>query len=101
MAVYWALGLALLCLQVFAFSDALRRRQDAFPASGNQTKILWVVLLGAATASGLVSLPNFLGPINLFNLIAVVVAGIYVVKVRPALIAITGSGRGGGPYGGW
>ncbi len=99
--IYWVLSLVMLGLQAFSLVDAVRRRPDAFPASGNQTKTLWLALLGAATAVGLVSLPNFLSPLNILNLVAVVVAGVYLVKVRPALIAITGSGRGDGPYGRW
>jgi hypothetical protein len=88
--VFWLLALLALGLQGFAFSDALTQRKSAFPATGNQTKAVWVAI-------GIVSLPNFSGPLNLFNLLAVVAAGVYLTRVRPGIRSL-GSG---GPYGGW
>ncbi len=99
--IYWGLSLAALGMQVFALADAGRHRADAFPASGNQTKQLWLIILGIAVAVGVVSLPNFLGPINILNLAAIVAAGVYLAKVRPAVRAITGGGSAGGYSGSW
>jgi len=92
-----ALGLAALALQGFALFDAIRVRPDAFPAAGKQTKMIWLAILGVATAIGFVSV---LGPLNIFNLIGVVAAGVYLADVRPA---VRGIARGGssGPYGRW
>jgi hypothetical protein len=95
--VFWLLALLALGLQGFAFSDALTQRKSAFPATGNQTKAVWVGGLAVALAIGIVSLPNFSGPLNLFNLLAVVAAGVYLTRVRPGIRSL-GSG---GPYGGW
>lgn len=95
MTLLWALGLAALALQAFSLFDALRVRKDAFPATSNQTKTIWLALLGVATAIGVVSLPNFLNPLNMFNLIAVVIAGVYLARVRPAVREITGNSTGG------
>jgi len=89
------LGLIALGMQVFALVDAIRRRQDAFPAAGKQTKTIWLAILGVATAIGFISL---FAPLNLFNLIAVVAAGVYLADVRPAVRDISG---GSGPYGRW
>jgi hypothetical protein len=91
-----ALGLVALGMQVFALVDALRQRTDAFAAAGKLTKKLWLVILGVATALGFVSLYS---PLNFFNLIAVVAAGVYLADVRPALRGVTGGGTG--PYGPW
>ncbi len=100
--IYWALALAALGMQTFCLVDALRHRADAFPASGNQTKQIWMIILGVAVAVGLVSLPNFfLGPINILNLAAVVAAGVYLARVRPAVRAISGGGSTGGYGGTW
>ena len=99
--IYWGLSLAALGMQVFALVDAGRHRADAFPATGNQTKQMWLVILGVAVAAGLVSLPNFLGPINLLNIAAIVAAGVYLARVRPAVRAITGGGSAGGYSGSW
>lgn len=100
--IYWGLALAALGLQVFALVDAGRHRADAFPASGNQTKQLWLLILGIAAAIGLVSLPNFiLRPVGILNIAAVIAACVYLAKVRPAVRAITGGGSAGGYSGSW
>jgi len=95
--VLLVLGLAALALQGFALIDAIRMRPDAFPAAGKQTKMIWLAILGVATAIGFVSV---FGPLNIFNLIGVVAAGVYLADVRPAVRGIAGGG-GSGPYGRW
>ncbi len=100
--VLLALGLIAFAMQVFALVDALRHRPDAFIAASKRTKQFWVIVLAVAVALGFVSITN---PLNIFSLLAVVGAGIYLADVRPALRQVTG-GRGGGsqhmgPYGPW
>ncbi len=90
-----ALGLLALALQGFALLDAVRQRADAFPATSNQTKTIWLAILGVAVAIGIVSV---FGPLNIFNLLAVVAAGVYLARVRPAIRSITGRGPS---TGGW
>lgn len=92
------LGLIAVGLQVFAFVDALRHRADAFTATGNQTKPIWLGITGVAAAIGFVSLQ---GPLNIFNLLAVVAAAVYLTKVRPQIHQITGRGGSSGYGGGW
>ena len=89
------LGLLALALAGYSLVDALRQRADAYPATGNQSKMFWLAILGVAVAIAVVSLFN---PLNLFNLIAVVAAGVYLTRVRPAIRAITGRGPS---TGGW
>jgi hypothetical protein len=97
--VMLVLGVLALALQVFALVDALRQRSDAFTATGNQTKQIWLLITGVAVLIGFVSLT---GPLNIFNLIAVVAAAVYLTKVRPQIHQITGrGGSSSGPYGGW
>jgi 4-amino-4-deoxy-L-arabinose transferase-like glycosyltransferase len=93
-----ALGLAL-----FGLIDAVRTPQQAFAAAGKQTKQLWLIILGVASAVLFVT-----GPLGgfLFGIAAVVAAGVYVVDVRPAVKQMGGRGgnQGGsqeGPYGPW
>jgi len=95
--VMLVLGLVALGVQGFALFDAIRMRSDAFPAAGKLTKKLWLIFLGAATAVGFVSL---FSPLNIFNLIGVVAAGVYLADVRPAVRGIAGGGSSG-PYGRW
>jgi hypothetical protein len=97
-----ALGLVSLGITAFALFDVLRQSADAFPAAGKQTKQLWLIFLVLATALAFVSIFR---PLNFFNLIAVVAAGVYLADVRPAVRVYRGRRGGGssssGPYGPW
>lgn len=93
-----ALGLVALGFQGYALLDAYKARADAFPATSNQTKPIWLGITGVSFAIGFVSV---FGPLNIFNLLALVGAGVYLTRVRPAIRAITGKGGNAGPYGGW
>jgi hypothetical protein len=100
------ISLALLAfgLEVFALVDALRTRQDAFVAAGKQTKKLWLIILGLATAFGFLALPPFGMPVyQILPLAGVVAAAVYLADVRPAVRQIRGGGggRNAGPYGPW
>lgn len=96
------LGIAALGLELYAFVDAVRRRPDAFVAAGKRTKNFWMLLTGVALAIGFVTVFSVL---NMFGLIAVVAAGVYIADVKPALDQVTGRGQGSagnqGPYGPW
>lgn len=87
--LFLVLGLIALGLQGFALLDAIRQRTDAYPATSNQTKPIWMAILGVALVIGIVSL---FSPLNIFNLLAVVAAGVYLARVRPAIRSITGNG---------
>jgi hypothetical protein len=86
------LGLLALAFQGYALVDAVRQRADAYPATSNQTKTFWLAILGIAVAIGVVSV---FSPLNIFSLIAVVAAAVYLTRVRPAIRAITGRGPSG------
>lgn len=92
------LGIAALLMQVFAFVDAARYREDAFRAAGKMTKSRWLVILGLAMVVGFIFVFNVF---SLFSLAAVVAAGVYLADVRPALRQVMGRGRSDGPYGPW
>lgn len=81
------LSLAILAMQVFAFVDALRHRPESYVAAGKRTKTLWLVLTGVAVLLGFLTLGN---PLNLFALIGIIAAGVYLADVRPALKAVSG-----------
>lgn len=92
------LGVAALAMQVFALVDCLRQRPDAYVAASKRTKNFWLIVTGVAVAIGVISVAN---PLNLFSLLAVVGAGVYLADVRPALKAVSGGGSHNGPYGPW
>ena len=103
--LYWffeVLSVAALCVEVWAFVDAVRRPAAAFPAAGKQTKPLWLVILGVATVIGLWS--STLGGPNLVSfipIIAFVAAAIYLTDVRPKVKEFKGGSSSSGPYGPW
>ena len=104
---FWALAVAALIVEVWAFVDAVRRPTAAFPAAGKQTKPLWLIITGVAGAIGLYSATRGGGigiVISILPVAAFVAAAIYLTDVRPKVREI-GRGPGGsshmGPYGPW
>lgn len=81
------LSLAIFAMQVFAFADALRHRPESYVAAGKRTKTFWLAITGVAVLLGFLSLGN---PLNLFALIGIIGAGIYLADVRPALKSVSG-----------
>lgn len=73
-------------LKVWAFVDCLRRPEQAFPAVGRQSKVLWLVLTGISALTGLV-----FDPLSIFGIAGVVVALLYLFEIRPRIMEITGS----------
>lgn len=95
------LGVLALGMELFALVDALRRPPAAFQYAEKRTKNFWLLLVGVATAVGFVSLFN---PTSMVGLLGVVVAGIYLADVRPAVSQYRprgGTATGRGPYGSW
>jgi len=87
-AITLVLSLAILGMEVFAFVDALRHRSDAYVAAGKRTKPIWLGVTGVAALLGFLTLGN---PLNLFALLGVVGAAVYLADVRPALRSVGGS----------
>ncbi|NYF97946.1 MULTISPECIES: DUF2516 family protein [Janibacter] len=84
------LGLLALAMEVYALLHAVRQRPDAFTAAGKQSKTFWVVALAIATLLGFAVLGGGLG---LLAIIGIVVAGVYLADVRPAIDAVMGRRR--------
>jgi hypothetical protein len=104
---FFALAVAALIVEVWAFVDAIFRPSAAFPAASKQTKPLWLIITGVAAAIGLygVAYLGQSGPavaISILPVAAFIAAAIYLTDVRPKVREI---GRGGsshqGPYGPW
>lgn len=95
------LGVALFAMQLFALVDCIRQRSDAFTAAGKWSKAAWLAITAVAAMIGFLFI---LSPISIFEIAAVVAAGVYLADVRPALQQVTGKARGNnssGPYGRW
>lgn len=79
------LYVVLLLVKAFAFVDALTRRSEAYPAADKLTKTAWLWITGLSLAAEIL-LP---GPIGLVSLVGTVASFVYILDVRPALVAVT------------
>lgn len=85
-----ALGLLALAAEIYALVHAARQRPDAFTAAGKQSKVFWVAALVVATLLGFAVLGSGFG---LLAIIGIVVAGVYLADVRPAIDTVMGRRR--------
>ena len=82
------LWVVMLAVKGYAFIDCIRRPKEAFPAIGRKSKLLWLVLTGAAAVTGL--LYSYVSPLGLIGLAGAVIALVYLFDVRPRIREITG-----------
>src|SRR4051794_18759446 len=80
-SIDYALLVVALVVEAFAFINCLTQRSDAFGAIGTLSKGAWLALTGAAL---LVTLATQLA-VGLLGFIAITIAAIYLLDVRPAL----------------
>ncbi len=92
------IGLAALAMEVVAFVDCIRRREDAFRAAGKLTKNKWMLITGLAMVLGFMTVQN---PLGFLGVIPIVASAVYLVDVRPALQKVLGRPRSGASYGRW
>ena len=95
--LFAVLALALFAIEVWAFVNALRFRSDAYVAAGKRTKTFWGILTGVAMLLGFLSLPYPIGGgggMFLFMLGGIIIAGIFLADVLPALKQVMGRARG-------
>ena len=84
------LGVAAFFVEVYALVDALQHSNEQFYAAGKRNKAFWTAMTGAAAAVGFLSLPEPIGrtaagPLTLLGFVAIVIAGVYLADVRPAV----------------
>lgn len=82
----WILWAVFLAIKGFAFIDCLRRPAGAFPAVSRQTKVLWLVVTGLATLTGL--LPSM--TLNLIGFAGLAAALFYLFDVRQRIADLMG-----------
>jgi hypothetical protein len=102
---FWALSVAALIIEAWAFVDVLRRPTGAFPAANKQTKMLWTLILGVAAAIGLYSATlgskSGIGAVSILPVVAFIAAAVYMTDVRPKVREMGTGGSSQGPYGPW
>ena len=101
-------GLDLICRQLnvhLLIVDALRRPSAAFVAASKQTKPIWLIITGVASAIGLgTAASTGFAAIGILSVAAFVAAAVYLTDVRPRVREFRGGGSGPsrqGPYGPW
>jgi hypothetical protein len=88
-------------VEIWAFIDAISRPTAAYVAAGKQTKQIWLIILGVATAIGL-SYALYGGITSILAVAAFAAAAIYHVDVKPKVKDYRkGRGTSSGPYGPW
>jgi hypothetical protein len=87
--VNWLLFIFALLIEVAAFGHCLIQRPDAFPAINTLPKGAWLAMIGGSLLVTLLTQ----SPLGILGLIAITIAAIYLLDVRPALRdAIDGRG---------
>ena len=100
--LFEVLAIAALVVEVWAFTDAIRRKAPAFVAAGKQTKPLWLIILGVATVIGLYSAASgSFAVIGILSVAAFVASAVYLTDVRPKVREFRGGSSHQGPYGPW
>ncbi|MGY5765576.1 DUF2516 family protein [Brachybacterium sp. DNPG3] len=96
MWIFAVLAVILFAVEVWAFVNALRFRPDAYVAASKRTKTFWAVLTGVAMLLGFLSLPYPIGggSTRLLMLIGIVIAGVFLADVLPALKQVMGRASG-------
>lgn len=80
-SINYALLVVALIIEAFAFINCLTQRSDAFGAIGTLSKGLWLAMTGGALL--VTVLTQY--AVGLLGFIAVTIAAVYLLDVRPAL----------------
>ncbi|MCD1285349.1 DUF2516 family protein [Brevibacterium sp. GP-SGM9] len=86
--VFLALSVAAFIVQIWAFIDSLRYKDENYRAVDKQSKKFWVIILGVGLAIALIALPPLGMRMIFLNLIALVAGIVYLTDVRPKIKAI-------------
>ncbi|MBK0332033.1 DUF2516 family protein [Brachybacterium sp. MASK1Z-5] len=93
-AQYWifaVIAVVLFAIEIWALVNALRFRPDAYTAAGKRTKLFWGLLTGLALLLGFLALPAPVGTGGssmLLMVIAIVISGVFLADVLPALRSV-------------
>jgi hypothetical protein len=78
--INFALFIGAIVIELAAFVHCLLQRPEAFAAIGTFSKGIWLLLTGASVVVTL-----FAPVIGILGLIAITIAAVYLLDVRPAL----------------
>ncbi|RBP65589.1 uncharacterized protein DUF2516 [Brevibacterium sanguinis] len=86
--IFVGLTVAAFIVQIWAFIDCLRYKDENYRAVDKQSKKFWVIILGVGLAIALIALPPLGMQIIILNLAALVAAIVYLTDVRPKIKAV-------------
>lgn len=87
--LFLLLSLAAFVIELIAFIDSLRFKDEVYRAADKRGKAMWCVILGIAAALGLLSLPPLgRGGFGFLTIIGFIAAAVYMLDVRKALRAV-------------
>ncbi|MCQ9368931.1 DUF2516 family protein [Brevibacterium sp. 50QC2O2] len=88
-AVMVLLSLAAFIIELVAFIDSLRFKDEVYRAAGKWNKTGWCIILGIALALGFTALPPMSrGGFGMLTILGFVAAAVYMLDVRRALRAV-------------
>ncbi|MDO5645147.1 MAG: DUF2516 family protein [Dermabacter sp.] len=95
--IHIAFAVALVCVEAWALINALRFPAAAYDAAFKRTKNFWIGMTAGALVLGIITTP--FGPgVGVFTLIlsvvALVMAGVFLADVLPALRSVMGRAQG-------
>lgn len=90
--IFRVISLVLLCVEVWAFVNAVRYRPDAYIAASKRTKGFWAALTGIALFLGVLSILG--SSMFILTIAAIVIAGVFLADVLPALRAVMARAQG-------
>ncbi|GAA4283146.1 hypothetical protein GCM10022261_06770 [Brevibacterium daeguense] len=92
--VFLILTVAAFAVELVAFVDSLRYRDEVYRAADKKSKTFWTVLLGISAAVGFLAMPPLsLMPIFI-SLLGFVAAAVYFTDVRKGLRSVDPRYRG-------
>ena len=86
--VFLALTVAAFVVQLWAFIDCLRFKDENYRAVDKQSKKFWAILLGVGLALALIALPPIGMSLIFLNIIALVAGVVFLPDVRPKVRAV-------------
>ncbi|UVI35518.1 DUF2516 family protein [Brevibacterium spongiae] len=86
--IFLALTVAAFVVQLWAFIDCLRFKDENYRAVDKQSKKFWVILLGVGLALAIIALPPMGMSMIFLNIIALVAGLVYLTDVRPKVRAV-------------
>lgn len=90
--IFRIISIVLLGVEIWAFVNAVRYRPDAYIAASKRTKGFWSALTGIALFLGILGILG--SSMFILTLAAIVIAGIFLADVLPALRAVMSRAQG-------